>query len=412
MCILLLHVLSDNPGDGVIHDVSVCSVCTSMNHECDCIGRVCCLVVGVARYFCTSELLALIMNDSAVEQTLRDDIDWCFDVVEEVSRTFALTISELEPPFSEWICAGYLLCRVADTIEDASHIPPVDQVELLQTYRGVIDPDGHVTVDTFLNAVSEWVPDVASGDWQVVAETDRVVRVFESFDERVQEAMRPVVVEMVDGMAMFIQRYADSGGLRIQSIDELEEYCWYVAGTVGEMITNLLQLECNVDESQLKEHEQSFALLLQLVNVAKDVPDDYATENNVYLPAEWLAEEGVQPDGVTVDENVSAVAAVVGRVTDRACQYTSGAYNYLLSIPETDTNMLEAFSIPYLLALGTIRELEEDTETAVRAPDEVKVSREEVFAVLTSIQQGFSKDDLRELRGVIRSQPLPETVSQ
>lgn len=346
------------------------------------------------------------MQQLALERATQEDVDWAFDAVEDVSRTFALTIDKLDPPISTWICSGYLLCRIADTIEDASHIPPTEQVDLLRMYDDVLDEDLRVSAVDFVSVVTEYIPEDLSADWDVVVETERVLRVFREFDESVQGAMRPVVREMVSGMAEFIDRYAEEGGLRVQNIEELEDYCWYVAGTVGEMITNLLHIGFGVDPEPLRENEQSFALLLQLVNIAKDVPDDYQTENNVYLPAEWLAEVGVEPDGVMDTENTSAVATVVSRVTSRARGYTDGAYQYLMDIPEEETNMMEAFSIPYLLALGTLRELEANTEQAVETRDGVKVSRDEVFAVLTRIQDDFTKEDLAELSSTIPDTPL------
>jgi len=62
------------------------------------------------------------------------DVEWCHETVQGVSRTFALTIDVLDDPMSTHICLGYLLCRVADTIEDAGHIPPEPQAELLRLY--------------------------------------------------------------------------------------------------------------------------------------------------------------------------------------------------------------------------------------------------------------------------------------
>jgi farnesyl-diphosphate farnesyltransferase len=50
------------------------------------------------------------------------DEAWCYEAVQGVSRTFALTVDVLEEPMSTHICLGYLLCRVADTVEDAGHL--------------------------------------------------------------------------------------------------------------------------------------------------------------------------------------------------------------------------------------------------------------------------------------------------
>src|SRR6056297_2735972 len=168
------------------------------------------------------------------------DLEWCYDAVHGVSRTFSITIDRLEEPMARHICLGYLLCRIADTIEDAGHIPPETQTDLLSTYDELLDPDAEQSVAAFMNDVEPWIPEERTDDWEVVAETPRVLRTFESLEEKPREIMREPVRELVDGMAMFTSRYANEGGLRLQTIEELEEYCWYAAGTVGTLITGLV----------------------------------------------------------------------------------------------------------------------------------------------------------------------------
>ncbi|MFB6128786.1 MAG: squalene/phytoene synthase family protein [Halorhabdus sp.] len=63
------------------------------------------------------------------------DAEWCYEAVQGVSRTFALTVEALEEPMASQIGLGYLLCRIADTIEDAGHIPPEEQASLPVTAR-------------------------------------------------------------------------------------------------------------------------------------------------------------------------------------------------------------------------------------------------------------------------------------
>ncbi|MDQ2051453.1 phytoene/squalene synthase family protein [Natronolimnohabitans sp. A-GB9] len=334
------------------------------------------------------------------------DLEWCYDAVHGVSRTFSITIERLEEPMARHICIGYLLCRVADTIEDAGHIPPETQTELLTTYDRLLDPDSEVTVATFMDDVEPWIPDEPNDDWTVVAETPRVLRTFESLDEEPREIMRDPVRELVDGMAMFTDRYAGEGGLRLQTLDELEEYCWYAAGTVGTLITGLVARGASQDRAEeLRENARSFALLLQLVNIAKDVETDYHEENNVYLPAEWLAEEDVEIERVTHEENQGAVTNVIKRVTGRAETYLDDAQRYLEIIPETHGNKLSAWAIPYFLAVGTMRELRERPEDVVREGD-VKVSRAEVYALLETFEGEVSRSHLAELRKEMAEKPL------
>ncbi|RQG97303.1 phytoene/squalene synthase family protein [Natrarchaeobius chitinivorans] len=346
------------------------------------------------------------MTTGQTEYTTNTDIEWCYDAVHGVSRTFSITIDRLEEPMARHICLGYLLCRIADTIEDAGHVPPERQTELLTEYDRLLDPEDDLPVSAFMDDVEPWIPDDPNDDWTVVAETPRVLRTFEALDEEPREIMREPVRELVDGMAMFTARYADEGGLRLQTLEELEEYCWYAAGTVGTLITGLVARGASQDRAEeMRANARSFALLLQLVNIAKDVDTDYREENNVYLPAEWLEEEDVAVDAVTDEENQSGVTNVIKRVTGRAETYLDDAQRYLEVVPEQHGNRLSAWAIPYLLAVGTMRELRERPEDVIREGD-VKVPRAEVYALLQTFEDDVPRSHLDELRNEMANQPL------
>ncbi len=348
------------------------------------------------------------MTTGQTELPASADLEWCYEAVHGVSRTFSITIDRLEEPMARQICLGYLLCRVADTIEDAGHIPPGEQTELLSMYDRLLDPADETGVEEFMNAVDPWIPDEESNDWQVVARTPTVLATFEALEDEPREIMREPVRELVDGMAMFTDRYADEGGLRLQTLEELEEYCWYAAGTVGTLITGLVARGASPERAEeLRANARSFALLLQLVNIAKDVQTDYHEENNVYLPAEWLAEEDVDLEGVTDVDNHRGVTAVVNRVTARAESYLDDAQRYLEVVPETRGNTLAAWAIPYLLAVGTLRELRERPEDVIEEGD-VKISRAEVFALLQQFEGGVSRAAVGELRSEMATGPLHE----
>ena len=343
------------------------------------------------------------------ERRAAPETEWCFEAVEGVSRTFAITIDVLEEPMASAICIGYLLCRVPDTVEDAGHIPAEEQARLLDAYDRALDPDDSTGVETFQREVEPWLPaeDERDDDWRVVAEVDRAFRAFEAQSPSIRRAVREPVRELVSGMEMFVDRYADDGGLRIQTPGELEEYCHYVAGTVGELITNLAT-RGDVDperEQQLYERAESFGRLLQLVNISKDVYLDYHEENNVYLPETWLRDEGVSPDEVCAPENRAGVAAVVRRTADRARSYLDEAQAYLEVVPLERGNTLAAWAIPYLLAVGTLREVRDRPEDALREAG-IKIARKEVHAVIAAFAAGADREAVGEIREAIARGPL------
>ncbi len=343
------------------------------------------------------------IDPSAVER----DLAWSHEIVQDVSRTFAITIDVLEEPMSSSICVGYLLCRIPDTIEDAGHIPPEQKVQLLRTYDAVLDPDDPTTVEQFEADVQEWIPAETNADWELVAQTERVIRVFRAQPDRIRDAIRPPARELVGGMVTFVRRYASAGGLRLQARQELHEYCHYAAGTVGELVTNLVCGEETPTETcdPLEDNAEAFGLALQLVNITKDVGADFQEEDNVYLPADELAAEGVDQDNLDDPDNVDGVVSVVRRTIDDARSYLDDAQTWLEHVPERAGNRTAGWAIPYLLAVGTLREVESRPEDVLH-PDGVKVSRQEVGAVIDACVGGIDAERLARLRREIAAEPL------
>lgn len=342
------------------------------------------------------------------------DLAWCHDAVQGVSRTFALTVDVLEEPMSTHICLGYLLCRIADTVEDAGHIPPETQADLLRTYDRALDPADETDIAEFASGVEPWLPAPTerSDDWTVVANASRVLAAFEGLPPDVREAIVPPVRELIDGMAMFVERHADEGGLRIDDCAELEEYCYYAAGTVGNLITNLLARGDIAEERRRRLYAtaEEFGLLLQLVNISKDVYDDYTEENNVYLPANWLADEGLSQEEIVAPQNRDRAATVVRRTADHARSFLDDAETYLEEMPLTEGNTVAAWGIPFLLAVGTLRELAARPEDALTERG-VKISRQEVFAVVATMSTG-GREPLTELREAIAAKPFHRAATR
>lgn len=340
------------------------------------------------------------------QESVEEDLRWCHVAVQDVSRTFALTVSELEPPMTDYICVGYLICRIADTVEDATHIPPADKGRLLATYRETIEPEGETTAEQFREAAEPWVPEDPDADWRLVREAPKVLRTFRTFDEASRAAMRPSILEMIDGMALFIDRYAAEGGIRIETLPELEDYSWYVAGTVGFLVTELLAPAATDDQADtMRETAEAYAHLLQFVNIAKDAKGDYLTENNVYVPNALLEENGLEVADLGDPKRATDFAPVLRTLVDRAEEFSERAQAWIGAMPEARGTTRAAFAVPFLLAIATIRELKSRPQDVI-AKGGVKVEREEVIEILSRFHSG--EPSIEGLRRMIRQQPLHE----
>ncbi len=330
------------------------------------------------------------------------ELSWCHEMIGGVSRTFALPIETLNEPISSYVCVGYLICRIADTIEDTNVLPPAEKIDVLEQYDRVLDPADDYDIDSFNRSFESSPPEERTADWMLLANSNRVLRTFKCFPSDIRDAILPPIRELINGMVMFVERHAGEDGIRIGSTAELEEYCYFVAGTIGQLMTNLIGRDIDDDDilARLEQTAVEFGLLLQLVNIAKDVHDDYVHENNVYLPGSWLSEVEVGPEDLLSSGETQAVVSVIERTTEYAQSYLDDAQMYLNTVAHIDETVYTACTIPYLLAVGTIRELSRRPEDAL-SPGGVKISRDEVATVVDVVKSDTDPRSLAELRTAI-----------
>jgi farnesyl-diphosphate farnesyltransferase len=316
------------------------------------------------------------------------------DALEDVSRTFALSLKFLDTPVRTYISNAYLLCRIPDTIEDTDKLDPKEKSSLLQTFDDVINGAQPVeqfqkNVELTLEADEEEISSY-NPDWDLVMDAEKALELFHSFDEEIQDAMRPWISELTNGMGQFINRYSKQNGVRIQTMDELEEYCFYVAGTVGHLILDTLSAHYDEETTEeMHDNAEKYGLYLQFVNICKDVYDDYVTENNVYLPEDVLEKYGVSQSSITDEDNAEGVGRTVIELTNKCDEdYAGPAKDCLNWIKEIgDNGAFVSLALPYLLAVATVRDLRANHDLAME-PEEVKISRDEVMSITSSLTSG------------------------
>ena len=88
---------------------------------------------------------------------------WCEAMLPRVSRTFALCIRFLPEEVRRPVLLSYLLCRVADTIEDAPSLDPTRKQVLLELFARSLDDTG-VDLTPFESILS----DRDDGNWRMV----------------------------------------------------------------------------------------------------------------------------------------------------------------------------------------------------------------------------------------------------
>lgn len=349
----------------------------------------------------------LRISPEAYGEEINGDVErYLDDIHHDVSRTFDAALNKLSGDLRREIQVGYLMCRIPDTIEDYGGFSGSQKSELLEEYREVLQNPTERKTGEFVRSVLNSVDDLENLEdesryWELLQNSHTVISTFQTFDRPVQDSMVGAVDEMTRGMAEFSQRYDENGfeGIRIRDMDEFHDYCHFVAGTVGEMLTDIFEYHEDVS-GNLSEYSEPFGQFLQTINILKDPLEDFESESAVFIPEQVLPgthegmirelETGEPEDIITGMRNLLEYAEMQG----------DEARNYIELIPE-DSEIRGYLEAPYLLARATAREIDERPEKV--AQGDLAIDREELFAILG---KAGDTEDLKGIESQIEKQPL------
>jgi farnesyl-diphosphate farnesyltransferase len=214
-------------------------------------------------------------------------------LLQKTSRTFALTIPLLPEPTRQQVGVSYLLFRIIDTFEDATHWKPERRLEALAEFVCLMeDADPRQAAASAARWTVEPPLDHA-GYLELLRLTPRVLEWHRALQPDAREQIRRHLIRTANGMAEFVACTNGEGVLLLETLQELRDYCFAVAGIVGEMLTELYLLGGPQLESvaaELRARAVPFGEGLQLVNILKDAQPD-AAEGRVYLPRQLTLAE-------------------------------------------------------------------------------------------------------------------------
>ena len=295
----------------------------------------------------------------------------------EVSRTFALGIRLLPRALGESVQTAYLLCRIADTVEDAPALGPDRQIALLATFAGgLADPRADLT------PLGEAFGGLPGAEADLAASATRVLGVFHSLPADDRAAIVPWVREMAVGMAEFSRLAGTRDGLTAPgSVADLDRYCYYVAGTVGHLLTALFRRHhrgIGDDRfARLDALATSFGLGLQLTNIIKDVADD-RRRGWSFVPRELCQTVGIQPSELQDPAHAAEARLVMQMLITKARGHLDDALRYCLTLPRRAWRIRIFCLTSLYFAVATLRRAERDPHLLDPA-HKVKITRRQVY---------------------------------
>lgn len=321
-----------------------------------------------------------------------------------VSRTFALGVKLLPPRLELPVRLGYLLCRIADTIEDDLAVSAVRKAQLLDDFVACFD-DPECS-DAYGGATRELT---ANDDYlALISATGGVFALYRLLDEPTRIILRRWILEMVAGMRAFVLEYPD--GIRIADVTEFRRYCYYVAGTVGHLLTDLWQQHSSAVDARvyarLVDDCESFGEALQVVNILKDIAWDLERENAIYVPSDVLSAAGSSHIGILDADHRSASRAALDPLIEIAKDDIERALRYIENLPLHALRVRLFCVLPILFAVATLREIER-SEAMLIPGGGVKISRAEVRNLMVaSTTSTLTNTSLRWLVDRVRQWPF------
>ena len=196
------------------------------------------------------------------------------------SRSFAIPILNLTAEYRLPVMVQYNINKLIDTIEDTPALTPSDRISAIQRLchalqQGICDRQLQTRMLSVLSSeespIFQYYPDI--------------IALFNCLALQERELGLRWSLAMAEGMCEFLQK-------PINTPDDLNQYCYFVAGTVGCYLTELLEQKGEqisiVQRDKLQQTAISFGLFLQKLNIIRDYNEDRQEKHRQFWPQDYF----------------------------------------------------------------------------------------------------------------------------
>jgi farnesyl-diphosphate farnesyltransferase len=306
---------------------------------------------------------------------------FCWRVLPNVSRSFAAVIRQMPLGAADAVMVSYLLCRLADSIEDSS-LPLAEKQARLRRFPLQIEQrsDAPEFVQASISPVYR----------ELLSRPDAVFACYRALDEEARGAILACVQEMSEGMAEWAAR-------TIATVADQDSYCYYVAGVVGRLLTSLFRIYGMVPselEAELASRAVQFGLALQKVNILRDVRADML-EGRCYWPEELMRKHDLDAQHLLDPAHTQRAVLVLNDLIADVQPYFASALEYIELLPRTQLRLRSFCAIPLFMATATARVCRSNPDIFL-ADEPVKIPRREAQRIVSRSKMfGWSNGYLR-----------------
>lgn len=348
------------------------------------------------------------MGTRADDPRIARSWETCFRLLPGVSRTFALAIEGLKEPLRGAVCVSYLLCRILDTVEDAPGLTTSQRGDLLFPLLRSLRDRQPVCEAWEAGALTLLETRSSDSDLDLMAASGQVADALYSLEPPVQTAIVRWVCEMGGGMVRTSAQMGETGLKTLPHMAALDRYCYYIAGTVGYLLTDLFFLHSDrIDRErfyQLQEEAEAFGLGLQKVNILKDIGDDVG-RGWCFIPTDLLAAEGLVPADLADPARDEAAQRACLPVLRTAADHLERGWRYLSLMPVEEHEVRLFLGYSLFFAAKTLALVAEDPTKLTCRDEKLKISRLEVASVVAGVN--LAVGDPQKLEALWRKTAAP-----
>lgn len=309
------------------------------------------------------------------------------DLLRRVSRLFYTTLVVVPSDVRDQVSLAYLFARAADTIADTELIDRSRRLGFLNRFR-----------EQFLDEQIDWAQihmiQQAMGPLQqesaeriLLERLDECFRLFLDLSSDDRRRIQQVMTTLTQGMEMDLGRFSGNSVAdltALKTLEDLDQYTYYVAGCVGEFWTSLMcahrKALANWDIQRMSEIGIRFGKGLQLTNIVKDIAHDLQ-KGRCYIPEMMLTEAGLKPRDLLDQNNLPPLKPVLSKLVRLAVEHLDQGWLYTMAIPRYETRLRLACMWP-ILSAGESLKLVMDSPDLLNPTVKVKIPRSKVYQIM------------------------------
>jgi len=295
------------------------------------------------------------------------------------ARSLYLSAKILPRKIRRAFYCGYLFCRAADSIADASLIEPAARLELIKKFPRAIDGSD----DTFLNDLKNAVDQdtEAQAEKTLLENIHIYIKEYNNLAPARQKLVADVVRAVCGAMEWDLSFFPaeKSGLLKAVPNDSLTiNYCDSMGGAPGIFWAKLL-LDGRQDDAFIND-AKNIGRALQITNILRDIAHDAAI-SRCYLPLTDLTAHDLMPQDLPDKKNYKKLRPVVYKWISWGLGNISRAPDFMAKIPRRQFGARAAAAWPILWSLDTFLLLAQ-SKNLLDKTQRVKIPRKTIYLTM------------------------------